>query len=101
MTRHPNHSRVQAGWDAIAAGDLGPAGEMTEPTVEMVHGPGAGPFAGPGKGMDRLLEMAVYFDQVFGGTFHQAGRCVHADDDCAIALVHETGTTPDGARFDN
>ena len=67
----------------------------------MFHAPGAGPFAGPNHGTQRLIELALFFEQAFGGTFHQAGTCIHADDDCAIALVRETGTMPDGAKFDN
>jgi hypothetical protein len=74
---------------------------MITPDVAMVHGPGAGPFAGPSEGIDRLLEMSLFFAEVFAGSFHQKGRCIYADDDWAIALVHETGTTPDGAKFDN
>ena len=52
---HPNHIRVQAAWDAIDRGDLNPIGTMITPDVAMVHGPGAGPFAGPGEGVDRLV----------------------------------------------
>jgi hypothetical protein len=74
---------------------------MITPDVAMVHGPGAGPFAGPGEGVDRLLEMSLFFAEVFAGSFHQKGRCIYADDDWAVALVHETGTTPDGVRFNN
>ena len=36
-----------------------------------------------------------------GGTFHQDGRCIYADDRTAICLIHETGTAPGGDRFDN
>ena len=36
-----------------------------------------------------------------GGTFHQDGRCVYADDRTAICLIQETGTAPGGDRFDN
>jgi hypothetical protein len=101
MTTHLNHIRVQAAWDAIDQGDLSPIGTMITPDVAMVHGPGAGPFTGPGEGVDRLLEMSLFFAEVFAGSFHQKGRCIYADDEWAIALVQETGTTPDGARFDN
>lgn len=101
MTAHPNHLRVQAAWDAIDQGDLSPIGTMITPDVAMVHGPGAGPYSGPSQGVDRLLEMSLFFTEVFGGSFHQKGRCIHAEDDWAIALVHETGTTPEGAKFDN
>ena len=101
MTTHPNHIRVLRAWDAIDQGDLTPIGTIITPDVAMVHGPGAGPFAGPGEGVDRLLEMSLFFTEVFAGSFHQKGRCIHADDEWAIALVHETGATPDGARFEN
>jgi hypothetical protein len=101
VTTHPNHIRVQEAWDAINQGDLSPIGTMITPDVAMVHGPGAGPYAGPGDGVDRLLEMSLFFAEVFAGSFHQKGRCIYADNECAIALVHETGTTPDGAKFDN
>jgi hypothetical protein len=101
MTPHPNHQRVQAGWDGLAAGDMTAAAELTATDVKMIHGPGAGPFAGPGRGMDRMLEMALYFDEMFGGTFHQRGTCLYADEDVAVALVQETGTSQDGGVFKN
>ena len=101
MTEHPNHLRTQTLWDGVAAGDLTGAFEMIAPDIYMCHGPGAGPFAGPGRGPERLLEMALFFAETFGGTFHQAGRCVYADDDCSITLVHETGKAPLGDVFDN
>ena len=85
MTTHPNHIRVQEAWDAIDQGDLSPIGTMITPDVAMVHGPGAGPFAGPSEGVDRLLEMSLFFAEVFAGSFHQKGRCIYADDDWAIA----------------
>ena len=70
MTTHPNHIRVQEAWDAIDQGDLSPIGAMIAPDVAMVHGFGAGPFAGPGEGIDRLLEMSLFFAEVFAGSFH-------------------------------
>ena len=100
-TLHPNFVRTQSGWDAISAGDFVPSFSQTSPDVLMWHGPGAGPYAGPGQGAARFLEMAGYFAEVFAGSFHQKGRCVHADDEVAISLVHETGIASNGAVFDN
>jgi hypothetical protein len=100
MTPHPNLSKTQAAWDGIARNDLMPAAEITAPDVQMSHGPGAGPFAGPGRGLDRVMEMSLYFGEVFAGTWHQSGQCVYADDACSVTLVHETGTADKGV-FDN
>lgn len=101
MPLHPNHTRVQDAWDAIDNGDFSPIGSILADDVAMVHGPGAGPFAGPGEGVERMVEMSLFFDEVFAGSFHQKGRCIYADDACAIALVHETGATHEDAKFDN
>lgn len=98
---HPHLAAAQEAWDSLAAGDFVPLSTQTAPDVLMWHGPGAGPYAGPGQGTERFLEMIVYFADVFGGSFHQQGRCLHADDEVAVALVHETGTATDGAVFDN
>src|ERR1700759_5601759 len=86
MTTQPNHLRIQAAWDAIDQGDLSPIGAIIAPADAMVHGPAAGPFGGPGEGVDRLLEMSVFFAEVFAGSFHQKRRCIYADDDWAIAV---------------
>jgi hypothetical protein len=101
MTQIERMAETQAGWDSIAAGDVSSALDGLTPGVKMWHGPGAGPYAGYGEGIDRLVEMSMVFDQVFAGTWHQAGRCVYADDTCTVSLVHETGSAPDGATFDN
>jgi hypothetical protein len=101
MTQIDRMAEVQAGWDRVAAGDVSSALDGLTPDLQMWHGPGAGPFAGYSEGIDRLIEMSAFFDQAFAGTWHQAGRCVYADDACTVSLVHETGTAPDGVSFDN
>lgn len=100
-TPHPKLIATQQAWNALAAGDVVPSFSQTATDVLMWHGPGAGPYAGAGQGTERFLGMAAYFDRVFAGSFHQQGRCVHADDDVAVTVVHETGTATDGAVFDN
>ena len=45
--------------------------------------------------------MLMEFATSLGGTFHQNGRCIYADDRVAISLIHETGEAPGGDRFDN
>lgn len=102
MAEHANKTATQAVWDGIAVGDYtaaleGPQAER----LQMWHGPGAGPFAGYNEGGEKNLEMLLFFNDVFGGTWNQKGTCVYADDRCSISLVHETGETPDGAVFDN
>ena len=47
------------------------------------------------------LLMLMEFAGALGGTFHQDGRCIYADDRVAICLIHETGTAPGGDQFDN
>lgn len=101
MTQHRNFLTTQAAWDSIAAGDFVPSFTQTSPDVLMWHGPGAGPYAGASQGTQRFLEMADFFAETFAGSFHQDGVCVHADDDCSVTLVRETGTARDGAVFDN
>ena len=94
-------AEAQATWDDLASGDMTAGLAGIDEQVQMLHGPGAGPYAGAGAGLARLVEMAVYFDQIFAGTWRQVGQCVYADEACSVSLVHETGDTPDGARFDN
>ena len=94
--------RIQDAWDAVAKGDPVPAFEMIADDVVIRNGPGAGPDRW------RRLEdkvafftMSIEFGQFFGGTFHQEGTCIHADDKQAVSLVRETGDLPNGDRFDN
>src|SRR5687768_11661549 len=66
----------------------------------MENGPAAGPWRRV-EGMNQVVEMAMGFALVFGGTFHQDGRCIYADDTMSLSIVHETGTTPAGDVLDN
>ena len=100
MTSHPNFTRTQQAWDGIAAGDFRPAIEQLSADVVVENGPGAGPWRHI-EGRDACIEMMLAFIPIFGDTWKQEGRCIYADDTMSIALVHETGTTPDGTRFDN
>ena len=59
----------------------------------LENGPGAGSWH-RARGKDDLGLMLMELATFFGGTFHQDGRCVYADDRVAIGLVHETGTAP-------
>ena len=68
--------------------------------VVLENGPGAGPWHRARDKGDLAL-MLTEFAGFFGGTFHQDGRCIYADDHTAICLIHETGTAPGGDRFDN
>jgi ketosteroid isomerase-like protein len=101
MEIHPNAARTQSHWDAIATGDLTAALDDIADDVVMIHGPGAGPFAGRSEGKVHGFELGLLFAEVFGDSFAQRGQCVYADDRCSVTMVHETGTAGDGARFDN
>ena len=64
------------------------------------NGPGAGPWH-RAVGKDDVALMLLEFGGALGGTFHQDGRCVYADDRVSISLVHETGQSHSGDPFDN
>lgn len=55
----------------------------------------------PRQGKDDLAFMLMEFGASLGGTFHQDGRCIYADDRVAICLIHETGSASGGDQFDN
>lgn len=97
---HPNFVRSQQAWDDIAAGDFLAAAEHLSADVIIENGPGAGPWRHI-EGRDAYIAMGLAFIPLFGDSWKQEGRCIYADDTTAIALVHETGTTPEGQRFDN
>ena len=99
---HPNVKEVQEAWDAVAEGNPAPAFEQLADDVVVENGPGAGPARWRHlEGKVAFFTMAMEFGQFFGGTFHQKGTCVHADDRQAVSLVRETGTLPNGDVFDN
>ncbi len=96
---HPHLVRTQETWDAIARGELAGLDDQAD-TVIVENGPGAGPWRVV-EGKEAFLNFAMQFIPFFGGTWHQDGHCIYADDRCTISLVHETGTGPEGDTFDN
>jgi ketosteroid isomerase-like protein len=100
MINHPNVDRVQAALDAARQGDYAPAFDAVADDILMENGPGAGPWH-RARGKDDLALLMLEFMSSLGGTFHQDGRCIYADDRVAIALIHETGTAPGGDQLDN
>ena len=98
---HPNFDMTNAAWKGLAAGDPTLAWEHLSDDLEVENGPGAGPWRTL-HGRDALGELLINFAEIFGGTFHQEGRCLYADDRVTVALVHETGThATSGDVFDN
>ncbi len=91
---------MQAVWDAAAAGDYGPAFDNLAEEVRIENGPGAGPWR-RAQGKENLAQMLLELSAHYGDTFHMAGHCLHADSRCTIALVNETGKTPDGGVYGN
>ena len=100
MSNHPNFDRTQAVLDAVRQGDHAPTFSLLAADVAWENGPGAGPWH-RARGQDDLALMLMEFGASLGGTFHQDGRCIYADDRTAISLIHETGEAPGGDRFDN
>jgi len=100
MSNHPNFDRAQVILDAVRQGDYGPNFDLYADDVVLENGPGAGPWHRARDKVDLAL-MLTELAGFFGGTFHQDGRCIYADDRTAICLIHETGTAPGGDRFDN
>jgi SnoaL-like domain len=96
---HPNGLRAQAIWDALARGELAGLDDQADDIV-VENGPGAGPWRIV-EGKDAFVSFVLEFVGFFGGSWHQDGRCLYADDRCTISLVHETGTAPNGDAFDN
>ncbi len=87
-------------WDAVGRGDYEPWFENLADDVVVDNGPGAGPWRHT-VGKQAWLEFAMQFAPIFGDTWRQVGTCVYADADMSITIVHETGQTPEGDRFDN
>ena len=100
MTNHPNFDRWQAVLDAMRKGDYAPAFDAFAGDVIIENGPGAGPWH-RARNKDDLALLLQEFQAALGGTFHQDGRCVYADDRVVIALIHETGAASSGDPFDN
>jgi ketosteroid isomerase-like protein len=100
MSNHPNFDRAQAALDAIRQGDYAPSFDLYADDIAWENGPGAGPWH-RARGKDDLALMLMEFATSLGGTFHQDGRCIYADERTAICLIHETGTAPGGDQFDN
>jgi ketosteroid isomerase-like protein len=100
MTSHPNFDRAQAMLYASRHGDYALAFDDFANDIVMENGPGAGPWH-RARGKDDLALMLLELAGSFGDTFHQDGRCAHADDRVSISLIRETGTAPSGDRFDN
>jgi hypothetical protein len=93
-------AQMQAAWDAAASGDYGPAFDNLADEVRIENGPGAGPWR-HGEGKENLAEMLLELSAHFGDTFQMDGHCLYADERCTIALVTETGKTPDGGVYEN
>lgn len=102
MAVHPNVTRIQQGWDAVAEGNPAPAFEQIADDVVVENGPGAGPPRWRHlENKVAFFTMSLEFGQFFGGTFAQKGTCVYADDKQAVSLVRETGSLANGDTFDN
>ena len=100
MSNHPNFDRTQTVLDMVRQGDYAPTFDLYADDIAYENGPGAGPWH-RARGKDDLALMLTEFAAALGGTFHQDGRCIYADDRTAICLIQETGTAPGGDRFDN
>ncbi|HEY7137242.1 MAG TPA: nuclear transport factor 2 family protein [Acidimicrobiia bacterium] len=101
VNRQDEIERLQGVWDALGAGDPGPAIESQADGVVFDNGPGAGPWRHT-EGQPAFLEMFAAFLPVFGESFHQTGTCIFANEQFAITLVAETGEhASSGDVFDN
>ena len=100
MATHPNVDRWNAHWELARQGDCSQGLDDMADDVILENGPGAGPWR-RAIGKDDLALLMVEFFDALGGTFHQDGRCVYADDRVSINLVHETGKASGGDPFDN
>jgi ketosteroid isomerase-like protein len=100
MDTHPNVRLAQESWDAIAAGDPGPAFDGLADNLVVENGPGAGPWRHV-EGKGAFAQVLMDFVSTLGGDFHQKGRVLYADDAFTVTFVHETGSHPSGDRFDN
>ena len=79
MSNHPNFDRAQAALDAIRQGDYAPSFDLYDDDIAWENGPGAGLWH-RASGKDDLALMLMEFGASLGGTFHQDGRCIYADD---------------------
>jgi hypothetical protein len=97
---HPNAAKTQEIWDLVREDRAAETLDSISDDIVLENGPGGGPWRHV-SGKDDFVEMALSFPALFDGTWKQDGRCVYADDDASISLVHETGTLPNGDTFDN
>ena|ERR1700733_5177925 len=95
-----DRATVQGLLDAAEAGDYGPVFESFAENIVVENGPGAGPWR-HAEGRDEFAKVLLEFAAFFNGTFHQRGRCIHADDRVVINLIEESGSTPAGDTFEN
>ena len=95
-----DRATVQGLLDAAEAGDYGPVFESFAENIVVENGPGAGPWR-HAEGRDEFANVLLEFAAVFNGTFHQRGRCIHADDRVVVNLIEERGSTPAGDTFEN
>ena len=100
MGTHPNLDKANATWESARQGDYSQGFDDLADDVIVENGPGAGPWH-RAVGKDDVALMLLEFADALGGTFHQDGRCVYADDRVSISLVHETGQSHSGDPFDN
>jgi hypothetical protein len=98
MGAHPNLDRTNATWESVRRGDY-TLDDLSDDVI-VENGPGAGPWH-RAAGKDDVALMLLEFVGALGGTFHQDGRCVYADDRVSISLVQETGQSPNGDPFNN
>jgi hypothetical protein len=99
--KHPNVAATNSAWAAIAKGDPTLAIASIAENVHVENGPGAGPWR-VANSRDELFRLLMDFAGVFGDTFKQTGRCVYANQDFSLTLVHETGVhATSGDVFDN
>ncbi|HET6914589.1 MAG TPA: hypothetical protein VFH56_00715 [Acidimicrobiales bacterium] len=100
VQNHANFQRLQAALDAARQGDYGPGFDGLDDEIILENGPGAGPWH-RAHGKDDAALLLLEFATALGGSFHQDGHCIYADDRVAIAIIHETGKAPSGDLFDN
>jgi ketosteroid isomerase-like protein len=100
MSEHPNIALLRQGYEAIATGDL-PSVLSLFADDAVMHVNGAGPLAGNHKGKEAIGHAFAGLFEWTGGTVRLQIGDIFADDDHAIALVHESATRArDGLTLD-
>jgi ketosteroid isomerase-like protein len=91
---------VRSGYDAFGRGDMAALAEVFAPDAAWNHRNG-GRFAGEKRGFDTIAAFFGESVELSGGTLRVQPTALLGGDDTVAAVVHMTGSRPDGRALDD